>query len=108
MQLIRGTTPTIVINIKDDIDLSLITEIWVYISQQNKVQVDKKLEDISFDYDNKQISLKLTQQDTLNLKAGNALFQIRMLLKDGTALATGGSQITINEIYKTGIITGDN
>ena len=42
MELIRGTTPTIEINILTEIDLNQVSEVWVYISQQNKVKVDKK------------------------------------------------------------------
>ena len=108
MQIIRGTTPTIVINIKDDIDLSQVVEVWVYISQQNKVKVDKKIEDVSFNVDDRQILLTLSQDDTLNLKAGDALFQIRILLNSGTALATTATDIEIIEIYKGGVIGEEN
>ena len=108
MQLIRGTTPTIVINVKDDIDLSTITEIWVYISQQNKVKVDKKIEDVDIDDVTKTITLTLSQEDTLSLKSGEALFQIRLLLQDDTALATTASEIEILEIYKGGIISDED
>ena len=106
MQLIRGTTPTITINIKDDIDLSQITQIWCYIYQGGALKVDKDITDISrIDYDKRQIFLKLSQEDTLGLTAGNALFQIRLLMRDSTALANLATQITIAEIYKGGEIS---
>ena len=104
MELIRGTTPTIIINVKEQIDLAQVTAIWVYISQNKKILVDKELEDVSFDVDNRQIITTLKQEDTLNLKAGEALFQIRLLLNNGTALATIAAEITINEVYKGGVI----
>ena len=106
MQLIRGTTPTIQINVITEIDLSQVTAIWVYISQQNKVKVDKELSDVSFDYDNRQILATLTQEDTLALKADvDTLFQIRLLLENETALATVASKVTVKEVYKGGVIT---
>lgn len=105
MQLIRGTTPTITINVKSDLDLSQIVSIWVYISQQNKVKVDKELTDVTIDTEHNQITVRLEQADTLELRAGDALFQIRLLLADTTALATIAQKITIIEVYKQGVIT---
>lgn len=104
MEIIRGTTPTIIITVKDDIDLTQVDEVWVYISQQNKVRVDKTTESITIDPVEKQMMVSLTQQDTLNLKEGDALFQIRLLLTDGTALATIADDVEIRQIYKGGII----
>lgn len=37
MQIIRGTTPTIIITITNETDLSAVQEVWVYIAQQNTV-----------------------------------------------------------------------
>ncbi len=105
MNFTRGTTPTITINVKSEVDLSQVVAIWVYISQTNKVKVDKKISDVSFNVQDKQIQLTLSQEDTLALKAGEALFQIRLLLSNQTALATIASKITINEVYKGGIIS---
>lgn len=105
MQLTRGTTPTIVITVKSDIDLSAISQIWVYISQQNKVKVDKLISDVTIDAGEKTITVRLEQDDTLALKAGDALFQIRLLMSDDTALATVASKITVLEVYKGGVIS---
>lgn len=104
MRIIRGTTPTIIINVKDDTDLSLVEEVWVYISQQKKVRIDKTIESIEIIPEEKKILVLLTQQDTLNLKEGDALFQIRLLLTDGTALATVARDIEICQVYKGGVI----
>ena len=107
MQLTRGTTPTIGLNIKDELDLSLVTEVWVYFSQQNKVKIDKTIDDVTIDTENNKITLTLTQEDTLGLKSGDAIFQMRMLLQDGTALASKDSKVTVNEVYKGGVITAE-
>lgn len=104
MQLIRGTTPTIIINVKNEIDLHQVAEVWIYISQQNKVKVDKQLEDTTFDYEERTMTVTLSQDDTLVLKEGEALFQIRLLLMDGTALATLASKVDVKPVYKQGVI----
>ncbi len=104
MNITQGTTPNIVITIKNDMDLTTIKEVWVYISQQNKVKVDKLLPDVTIDAENKTISVRLEQDDTLALKEGEAFFQIRMLLNDDTALATAATKIGIVKVYKDGKI----
>lgn len=105
MQIIRGTTPTIEITIKNEMDLTAIQEVWVYISQQKKVKIDKKISDVSIDAEHNKISVKLEQEDTLGLKASqDTIFQIRMLLTDETALATIAKEIEVAEVYKDGVI----
>ena len=84
MQLIRGTTPTIIITVQTEIDLHEVAEVWIFISQQNKVRVDKQLQDTTFDYEKRTMTVTLSQNDTLALKEGDALFQIRLLLQNGT------------------------
>ena len=105
MEIIRGTTPTIVMDATSDIDLTKVVSIWVYISQSDVVRVDKKITDVVIDPVAKTITVKLTQDDTLGLRAGQALFQVRLLLIDDTALATIATTISIREIYKEGVIT---
>ena len=104
MQLIRGTTPTIIINVTSDIDLTNITQVWVYISQRGAVVIDKDISSVQIDTEHKQISVILTQEETLALKAEDALFQIRVLLSDDTALATIASEVNVIEVYKGGVI----
>ena len=105
MQIIRGTTPTIEITVKSELDFNTIQQVWVYISQQNKVKVDKLISDVTFDPEHDKISVLLSQEDTLGLKADiDTLFQIRLLLNDGTALATTASKVKVIEVYKGGVI----
>lgn len=108
MQLIRGTTPTIIITVQTEIDLHQVSEVWIYISQQNKVKVDKQLEDTTFDYEERTMTVTLSQDDTLALKEGDALFQIRLLLMDGTALATLASKVDVKPVYKQGVISEED
>ena len=105
MELIRGTTPSIEILVKTEIDLHQASEVWIYISQNGKVKVDKKIDAVTFDYEHRKMTITLSQEDTLNLKEGDALFQIRLLLQDSTALATIAKKTIIREVYKGGVIT---
>lgn len=104
LEIIRGTTPYIRITIKNDIDLTQITQVWIYINQSKKVIVDKTITDVDVNPTEKTLMVHLTQQESLNLKAGEAIFQIRMLLSDLNALATVATKASIIEIYKEGII----
>ena len=108
MQIIRGTSPTIIINVRSNLDLTHTSKVWVYIYQQGHLVVDREIAggSTAIDTTNKKITLELTQQDTLALKANSgALFQVRLLLSSGKALATLASNVEIKEIYKEGIIS---
>lgn len=104
MKITRGTTPDIKINVKSEIDLHTITVIWVYIYQNKQLVVDKGYDDLTFDYDNRQIIMRLSQEDTLGMKPGDGIFQTRLLLTDGTSLASKASKITVEDVYKDGVI----
>ena len=104
MEIIRGTTPTIIINVRDNMDLSLIEEVWVYIYQNKKVKVDRTTDKVEVIADRMRIAVTLTQEETLSLKKGEAIFQVRLLMADGTALASIGRDIDVKEIYKEGVI----
>ena len=106
MEIIRGTTPTIQINVKSDVDLTAVSQVWVYLTQLNNVLIDKLISDVTIDAVNKKITVTLTQTDTLKLQSGlMALFQVRLLLNDGTALATVAVDVPVLEVYKGGVIT---
>ena len=49
MEIVRGTTPTIVITVKNEMDLTTIQEVWVYTAQQNKVKIDKLYQDVTIE-----------------------------------------------------------
>lgn len=107
MQFIRGTTPSIDITVKSELDLHLLTQVWLRISQQKgKIVVDKDITDlVDIDYDEKLMIFKLTQDDTLSFKPGDAEIQMRILLNDGTALACIAETVEIADINKDGVIT---
>lgn len=108
MQLIRGTTPTINVKVTNDMDLSDVTQVWVYIAQQNKPKVFKDINDVTVDTEESTFTTTLSQDDTLALRAGDCYFQMRVLLSDGTALATVAQKLTVLNVYKDGEITNED
>ena len=112
MQIIRGTTPLITANVRSSIDLSAVSEVWAYIYQQGRVIIDKKYSDtgsqVNIDAENRKITVQLTQEDTLALRANSgAIFQMRLIM-GSTALATNGFNVMVREVYKDGIIETPN
>ena len=107
VEIIRGTTPTIIVNVLNDIDLSEVVSVWLYIVQKKTI-INREKTDVKFDFDKRTMAVTFEQEDTLELKEGEAKFQIRMLIDDGsgkrTALATVAQDIEILEIYKEGVI----
>lgn len=107
MQIIRGTTPTITVTVTNDIDLSMVTQVWVYVAQQNKPKISRDIETVTIDTEAKTFTVRFTQAETLELRAGDCFFQMRVLLSDNTALATIAQKLTVIDVYKGGEITNE-
>ncbi len=95
----RGTTPTL--TIQTDMDLS---EFKVYVTlSQGAVQ-----KDFVPSVSEKEVTIELTQEDTLAFEKGNAKLQIRAVDEGGHAIASNVMTVNITEILKEGIISYDN
>lgn len=105
MQIRRGTTPKIVINVKSDIDLSAIKTLWISIFQDRSIKIDRELTDVTLDLVNHSIIMRLSQEDTFLLKAGDAKLQIRLLLENNDALASAEVNFKVTDVLKDGVIT---
>lgn len=100
----RGTTPTIVFNINSDLDFSLLSQVWVTFKSQT-VEVTKDMSQIGLDNENRKISVRLSQTETLSFINQCVETQIRFLLSDGTALATNIVKLPMNAVLKGGVIS---
>lgn len=105
----RGSTPEIKCYIPEDIDMSSIVNIWLYLTQnehgKDVVKIDKLYDDITKTPEEHLLSVTLSQDDTLNLKAGTALIQIRLLMQDGTCLPSSEETVRVLNVYKGGVMT---
>ena len=100
--MIRGTTPTIRIGIKN-IDLTQL-EAFYLTFKQNNVVVEKNIDEVIIDEENSCVICKLTQEDTLKLNYGPAEMQIRLKDTAGLAFATTIKTIDVGKILKGGVI----
>lgn len=103
----RGTTPTIRIKVKNDIDLTQMKDIWVtvksllseitYKMSEGKVFLEETEE-------GKKISVTMSQTDTLSFAKGIIKIQVRLLDAYDTAYASEIIERDMNPILKEGVI----
>ena len=99
----RGTTPLLTCRITDNTDISNIKTVWLYITQGDKVVIDKLTDDVTIS--GKSVSVRLTQEETLLLKAGvMAYVQMRLLLSSDLAYATQQDYVPVEDVGKDGVI----
>lgn len=102
MEIRRGTTPTICIEIPDEIDTSKITAAYVTLNQDG-TELEKNIEDLTIT--DQVLSFVLTQDETLEFNSLiNGWVQIRIKLSNGTALASQKETLKILPIIKEGTI----
>ena len=98
----RGTTPTLVFNINTELDLNTIKEVWVTFDLSPIKTYTKS--DVAISDEDKTITLKLTQDDTLKFNKHDVKVQLRFLLENGEAYASPIRSITVNDILQNGVI----
>lgn len=103
--MIRGTTPTIKITILN-LDLEQIESFFLVIKQNviNSAIVEKTIDDVIIDAENKCVLCQLTQEDTLKLQNGAADMQVRIKDKSGNVMATSVVTLQIDRLLKGGAI----
>ena len=95
----RGTTPINTFTTP----ISLIgATVFVDYEQDRQIVIEKTGEDLTVT--DTEVTLELTQEDTLRLCHGNVFIQIRAVFPDGTALASNIIQTTAERIIKDGVI----
>ena len=101
--MIRGTTPTLIFTISSSIDFSAISEAEIYCKTISKL-ITKTKDEMSINATAKTISVTLTQEETLALCIGECMVQLRVLMSDGTAMATKAQTVRIDQILKAEVI----
>jgi len=100
----QGTTPTLIFKLKDmTLNLTNAVEIWVTLKLSPYIKTFD-ISRCSVDNTNKTISVTLSQEETLELPVSKLDSQIRILLANGTALATNIVKIDVNKVLKGGVI----
>ena len=112
----RGATAKITCHIPQDVDMTEIDNVWLYIAQSVNKKLDREViidrsyaeQEIDKDDEQKTISVKLTQEETLALTYGNAFLQIRVHFMNGDSFPSQAEQIQVLECYKNEVMTSEN
>lgn len=87
--MVRGSTPTFDFKIKN-VDVSAIADAWITISPygKNGGTFTKKFDDLIIDFDKNIISVKYTEEETMEM--GNVIdIQIKVLIGEDKVLVSG-------------------
>lgn len=96
----RGTTPTHIFEV--DVDLTSAVVMYISYKQFDKVVLEKTLEDITVTAT--QLTVRLTQEETLLFKDGLVEIQIRARLADDSALKSDVIKTDADKLIKDGVI----
>lgn len=99
----RGSTPTIKLNIKSDVDFNQIDALEFTLNSNSNMKVATK-NDVDIDVENKTISLALTQEDTLSFNVGIIEIQLRVKFNNGNAWVSPIKKTTMERIIKGGVL----
>lgn len=101
--MIRGTTPVLEFTLPFETDL--LEEAYVTIAQRGTVVIEKSINECTLKHD--MLSVRLPQEETLKLNAQRNLraeIQLRVLTRDGEALASNIETVDAGRILKDGVI----
>lgn len=98
--MIRGTTPTIPIDV--DIDLREASSLYITFVQLDRIIIEKTIADCTIE--EKRILVSLTQEETLSFNDRHPVYaQIRGII-GGTAVASNIMSTSVGKILKEGVI----
>ena len=101
--MIRGTTPTLVFHTPYKGDM--VASGFITFTQRGDILLDIPISDSSVEVSNNAIALTLTQAQTLMFDPqGKNLVQIRLVLEDGSVVASNIVTISVGKILKDGEI----
>lgn len=101
--MIRGTTPVLEFTLPFETDL--LEEAYVTIAQRGTVVIEKSIDECTLKCN--MLSVRLPQEETLKLIAQRNLraeIQLRVLTRDGEALASNIETVDVGRILKDGVI----
>lgn len=101
----RGTTPQIKLKLDADIDFSDVVALWVTFKSCNaSVTITKTLEEVTIFDEANEIRVDLTQEETLELKKGPVMVQVRFRNLSDKAYATSIAKFSLENSLKEGVI----
>lgn len=99
----RGTTPTL--TFKTNFDLNTIINLTIVFKQGGEIKLKKYLEDCEVDTENKNISVILSETETIEFIPNKDLhLQMRIQFEDGTVSLSKVMTIYIDDILEENIL----
>ena len=98
--MIRGTTPTITMELPEKIPVSEIREAVFTISQHGKEVITRKLADMAPDAEKNSLEVRLSQEETLKLKDDLLAMQLKLKIGEdvvASEIVTGTARQILNE-----------
>lgn len=101
----RGTTPTLILEMPDEISVSDLSEAILTIEQNKREIITKFLSDMTLDVDGNAMTISLTQEETLELQDSRlAEIQLKIKTVDGMVTASDVIRIAVKEILNEEVI----
>ena len=102
----RGTTPTL--TFKANFDLDTITNLTIIFKQGGEIKLKKYLQDCQVDTKNKNISVTLSETETIEFIPNKDLhIQMRIRFEDGTVISSKVMTNYIDDILEEDILQED-
>lgn len=102
--MFRGTTPTFVIEIPENLSVNDFDSAYLTFEQSGSTVLEKDLANMTLDSANNTLAVVLTQAETLALTGDKFVrYQLRFTI-GGSAYATQKWQVSVEQILKDGLI----
>lgn len=100
----RATTPTHIFTFPDNVDLADIRAALISYSQCGKNILEKTLDDLTVDTENRTLSVELTQEESNLFAPGKALVQVRVRTKNHSSLTSQMIWVTVKPALNSEVI----
>lgn len=103
--MIRGTTPTLTFKIKTDLDLNDVEKVEITFKSVNGMK-EKTWDENNLGIDpvEKQLTLTLSQEETLYFNVGEIDIQLRVKMNNDMVYASNVVTSTLDKILREGVI----
>lgn len=103
--MFRGTTPTLYFKINNVDNLEDVIDLDITFKGPKLMHMHKNIDDVTIDYEEKVISLDLTEEETLKFNAPEAFVQIKFKFKDEKICASTICKIPVEDPLNTSLMT---
>lgn len=101
--MFRSTTPTLYFRIKNIDDLHIIEDVWVTI-KGTQLFLNYTMDDVNIDYENKIISVALSQSDTLMFKTPEVKIQLKVYTTNHKVCASPILKMKVEDVLNSNLM----